>query len=155
MDYESHKKVYDITDRAYRIQSKMQVLSHLVDPHHDMPNSLQSVLGKIYRYEGSTQRDIARIYQIDYKNVIRYISDLEHRGLVKKELLDAKRKGIYLTDKGREVIEFLLEARRDIMEAVLRMVSDEDLEITKRTLDLMIDQVASKVKALEDEMEGK
>lgn len=145
MDYEKHKKFYDITDRAGRILSKFNQFSHHIDPDHNMPNSLQSTLGKIYRYEGSTQREIASIYQKDYQNTIRYITDLEKRGLVMKKSIDARRKGIWLTEKGAEINNRLMEARGKVVEAAMAEISDEEFAIAKSTLERMIEAVSREI----------
>ena len=88
--YEHHKKVYDITDNAALILSEFSKIPKLIDPEFNIPNSLQAILGKIYRYEGKTQSEIAKIYKSDYQNTVRYISELEHRGLVYKVDIDNK-----------------------------------------------------------------
>ena len=151
MDYEAHKKFYDITDRSARISAKLKMLSHHIDPEYNMPNSLQSMLGKVYRYEGATQRDLSKTYQADYQNTIRYISELERRGLVRKERLDARRKGIYLTELGKALNTKLMDGKGKIVEAALGEISDEDLAITKKTLDRMIEKVVAQIDQYESE----
>lgn len=132
--FEDHKKVYDITDNAALILSEFNKISKLIDPDYNIPNSLQAVLGKVYRYEGKTQREIAKIYKSDYQNTIRYISELESRGLIKKENIDHKRKVIYLTSLGKDVNNHFMEARGEFIEQILSQVDEDDLKTTKETL---------------------
>jgi DNA-binding MarR family transcriptional regulator len=132
--YENHKKVYDITDNAALVLSEFNKISKLIDPDYNIPNSLQAILGKVYRYEGKTQSEIAKIYKSDYQNTIRYISELETRGFIRKEAIDNKRKVIYLTALGQEVNNHFMEERGEFIEQVLSQVDEVDLRTTKETL---------------------
>jgi DNA-binding MarR family transcriptional regulator len=148
--YEEHKKIYDITDRAALILSEFSKLSKLIDPEFNIPNSLQATIGKIYRYEGKTQSEIAKIYKADKQNTIRYISELEHRGLIYKVELDNKRKGIYLTEKGKKTNEHFMEARGKFLERALFSIPEENLQITKETLQQLITIIVEYIAELEE-----
>lgn len=148
--YEEHKKIYDITDNAALILSEFNKLSKLIDPEYNIPNSLQDMLGKIYRYEGKTQSEIASIYKIDKQNTVRYISQLKQRGLIYKVDLDNKRKGIYLTEKGKKTNELFMEARGRFLERALSAIPQENLQITKSTLQQLIKIMVEYIRELEE-----
>lgn len=144
--YEHHKRVYDIIDRAHFLRTLMTNYSKVLDEDYRLPNSLQALLGMIYRYEGKTQSELAVIYKRDEKNIIHYVSDLTKRGLVKK-VVDGQRKRLYLTDEGLAVNDKLMKKRGVLIEKIMSLTTDEAFENTKDTLDLIID-------VLTDEMKG-
>lgn len=132
--YEAHKLIYDITDNAALILSEMSRLSRTIDPENTIPNSLQATLGKVYRYEGKTQSEIAKIYKANKQNTVRYITELEKRGLIFKVTLDNKRKGIYLTDEGRRINEHFMITRGEFLDEALSSIPQKELEITRQTM---------------------
>lgn len=132
--YEAHKLIYDITDKAALILSEMSKLSRYIDPENTIPNSLQATLGKVYRYEGSTQSELAKIYKANKQNTIRYISELEKRGLVYKVVLDSKRKGVYLTEEGRRINDHFMKTRGEFLDEALGCIPEEQLDMTRQTL---------------------
>ncbi len=136
--YEDDKMVYDISDRAARLLGEFNKLSKVIDPNSNLPNSLQAILGKVYRYEGKTQRDIASIYQMDYQNTVKYISELQQRRLIHKIDIDSKRKGIYLTKEGHRINDHLMSQRGRIIAEVLEVIPKHKLLDTKETLDDII-----------------
>ncbi len=76
---DEHVVVYDIFDRMASVIQDMNNISYYVKDGWKLPNSMQSVLGKIYRYEGHTVSDISRIYDIDLKNTTKYVRELEKK----------------------------------------------------------------------------
>ncbi|WP_157950090.1 MarR family winged helix-turn-helix transcriptional regulator [Vallitalea okinawensis] len=147
--YENHKLIYDITDKAGLILSEMAKLSRLIDENSDIPNSLQSTLGKIYRYEGKTQSEISKIYNMDKQNTIKYVSELEKRGYIYKVDLDSKRKGIYLTDKGKKINEHFMKTRGAFLDLALAQISPDHLLLTRQTMEQLCDILITYIEGIE------
>ncbi len=77
---DEHVVVYDIFDRMASVIQDMNNISYYVKEWvENFPTQMQSVLGKIYRYEGHTVSDISRIYDIDLKNTTKYVRELEKK----------------------------------------------------------------------------
>lgn len=131
--YEHHKLIYDIIDRAVFVRNQTIRLSKVIDDDYNIPNSLQGVLGMVYRYEGKTQSELSDMYKRDQKNLIKYVSDLEKRGLIVKKDNDNK-KEIYLTDKGRELNDKFMKGRGLMIEHLLESIDNDKLETTRETL---------------------
>jgi len=96
------------------------------------------MLGKIYRYEGKTQSELSKIYNIDYQNTVRSIRELEKRDLIHKIPMDKRRKGIYLSEKGSVINDHFMHERGEFLNVLLREVDDEKLRITKETLEKIL-----------------
>lgn len=131
--YEHHKLIYDIIDRAVFVRNQTIRLSKVIDDDNNIPNSLQGVLGMVYRYEGKTQSELSDMYKRDQKNLIKYVSDLEKRGLIVKKENDNK-KEIYLTEKGRELNDKFMKGRGLMIEHLLESIDNDKLETTRETL---------------------
>lgn len=129
-----HTLFYNILDEALMIDKDMHRLAERIDIYGNIPNSLQSMLGKIYRYEGKTQAEIAAIYHIDIKNTIRYVNELYKRGYVKKVDMDNKRKAIYLTEEGYRVNQHFMIERGKMLDKVLEDIPNEVLQEAGETL---------------------
>jgi len=139
---DEHVVVYDIIDRMANIMQDLNNISNYVEDGWRLPNSLQSVLGKIYRYEGQTVSEISRIYDIDLKNTTRYVSELEKRGLIYKEK-EGKQKILKLTDAGRKLHNTLSAEKGVLLDAIIKEVGTEDVEVTARVVKLMADRTHS------------
>lgn len=131
--YEHHKQVYDIVDQAVQINNEMKRLSKIIDEYNNIPNSLQAMLGMIYRYEGTTQSQLAEIYEVDPKNTIKYVSQLVKRGYIEKKL-DGNKKRLYLTTEGQAVNGYFMKTRGQLIDHLLNNVDPTALAITRNTL---------------------
>lgn len=146
-----HTLIYDIVDEAGMINQQMHRLSEHIDIYGNLPNSLQSMLGKIYRYEGKTQAEIASIYHIDIKNTIRYVNELYKRGYVKKVEVDGKRKEIYLTEEGYKVNQHFMVERGHILDKIMDEIPKETLRQTGQVLSEIRKLIRDYNKIIKDE----
>lgn len=147
---EEHVVVYDIFDRMASIIQDLNNISHYVKDGWKLPNSMQSVLGKVYRYEGQTVSEISRIYDIDLKNTTRYVNELEKRGLIYKEK-QGKQKILKLTDEGRELHRVLSEEKGRLLDEIIASVGIENVEATAETLRLMAEKTHGFYEEVKDE----
>jgi len=134
-----HIKIYDAIDRMATIIQELNNISQYVDDGWRLPNSLQSMLGKIYRYEGKSVSEISKIYDIDLKNTTKYVGELEKRGFLYKEKL-GKRKILYLTDEGRTLHDTLSRGIGVLLDRIVDCVSEEELDTTLEVLGEMMKQ---------------
>jgi len=134
-----HIKIYDAIDRMATIIQELNNISQYVDDGWRLPNSLQSMLGKIYRYEGKSVSEISKIYDIDLKNTTKYVGELEKRGFLYKEKL-GKRKILYLTDEGRTLHDTLSRGKGVLLDRIVDCVSEEELDTTLEVLGEMMKQ---------------
>lgn len=138
--YEHHKKVYNIMDRSHFLRSAMAQFSKVIDDTNSLPNSLQAMLGMIYRYEGKTQSELAEIYQRDEKNLIHYVTDLVKRGYVYK-VQEGQKKKLFLTESGQTINDILMQRRGALIEKILAQIPEENLRITEETLDVILNVI--------------
>jgi len=131
---EEHIQIYDIFDRMANIIQDLNNISQYVESGWQLPNSLQSMLGKIYRYEGQTVSEIARIYNIDLKNTTKYVGELEKRQLVIKEK-QGRQNILLLTDAGRTLHQSLSSEKAVLLERILEEVEVHHLKTSIEVLD--------------------
>lgn len=133
---DEHVIVYDIIDRMANIMQDLNNISNYVKDGWRLPNSLQSVLGKIYRYEGHTVSEISRIYDIDLKNTTRYVSELEKRDLIYKEK-QGKQKILKLTDEGRRLHDVLSAEKGRLLDQIIKDVGIDQIEVAAKVMESM------------------
>jgi len=93
-------------------------------------------LDAIYCNEDICQRDLSKLILKDRSNTGRILNILEKNGFIKREIeTKGKRlvKKIYITDKGKKIIESNHEALRERFSKVLEDVSEEEF-ITLRNI---------------------
>lgn len=66
-------------------------------------------LGIIYQNPGITQYSISSNQNIEKSLVTKYIKNLERKGFIEKRQLSSKSKGLYLTERGIEIANYLKE----------------------------------------------
>ncbi len=131
---EEHVAVYDLFDRMANIIQDLNNISNYVDEGWRLTNALQSMLGKVYRYEGSTVSELARIYDIDLKNTTRYVNDLEKRGLLYKEK-SGRQKILKLTPQGHQLHKVLSDAKGRLLDKIIDAIGTEGVKHTAKHLE--------------------
>lgn len=137
---EPQEKVYDIFDKMYIVSQGMNQITCEVDKTGTLSIALQSMLGKIYRYQPCSATDLARIYSIDQKNTIKYIRELEKRGYVKKETKD-RRKLVSLTEEGQRINHELLTMKGRLLDRIVEEVGEDNIEIVNHVFAQMIEVI--------------
>lgn len=97
------------------------------------------------RHEGEEifPQDLEQRFGLTRSTISRVLALMERKGLIEREPVkrDARLKRIVLTDRARR-IEGLLHANAEGMEAVMRHgLTDDDLAVMRRCLDLMRDNL--------------
>ncbi|WFS61541.1 MarR family transcriptional regulator [Pseudodesulfovibrio thermohalotolerans] len=89
-----------------------------------------------YKIDGLTQGRLCDMLSQEKTGVSRLVAALEKHGLVRREPGDDDRrvKCIYITKKGRELVDFTLDIVLESRAAIVRHVDPEDLAVCKRVL---------------------
>ncbi|MDQ3884844.1 MAG: MarR family transcriptional regulator [Thermoproteota archaeon] len=86
--------------------------------------------------DGMTQKEIANRIGIEAPTIVPMIDKLEEQGILirRPDHNDRRNNLIFLTDKSETKWELIIESVLELEKASRQGVSDEELEITKRTL---------------------
>lgn len=142
--YTHHKAIYDLIDLSVKIRQETLRLSKIVDTTYTLTNAQQGLLGMIYRYEGATVTELSAIYQRDSKNLIKAVTQMEQRGLVKRSLQpQSKRKALYLTEAGKTMNNELMVMRGKLIEHLLMELPRESLEAARQTMEGLLGEMTA------------
>lgn len=123
--------------RAYQIMLS-QLNSALKKAGLDITTGEYLVLRAVYSNEGLQQCEIADMVGKDKASICRCIAGLERRALLRTELVSHKCQRVFLTDKSREVEPKIMEVASLRHQALMNLVSPDDLEIFTRTIEKII-----------------
>ena len=98
------------------------------------------VLVNLWNREGQSQRELAEATHKDKTGITRILHGMERRDLVVRvpDKTDQRNKLIYLTRKGRDFQQALVQYTRKTLEEALAGVSDEETETCKAVLSRVI-----------------
>lgn len=123
--------------RAYQIMLS-QLNSALKKAGLDITTGEYLVLRAVYCKEGLQQCEIADMVGKDKASVCRCIAGLERRALLRTESVSHKCQRVFLTDKSREVEPKIMEVASLRHQALMNLVSPDELEIFTRTIEKII-----------------
>ncbi len=106
------------------------------------------ILLLIIENEGVYQRQICEITLKDRANVARIVEILLQKGLIKK-VTDSNGRRIFKiteTQKGKDLIKQIDPCDMELREFITRGISEEELEITKNTLQKIKNNVINNIK---------
>lgn len=106
------------------------------------------ILLLIIENEGVYQRQICEITLKDRANIARIVEILLQKGLIEKKS-DSNGRRIYkiiATQKGKDLIKVIEPYDMDLREFITRDISQEELDITRRTLEKIKNNVIDNVK---------
>lgn len=106
------------------------------------------ILLLIVENDGVYQRQICEITLKDRANVARLIEILLNKGLIEK-VTDSNGRRIYkihATQKGKDLINKIAPLDRELRNFITRNISSEDLDITRRTLQKIKENVIDNIK---------
>jgi MarR family transcriptional regulator, transcriptional regulator for hemolysin len=90
------------------------------------------------------QKDLAASLVLDGSSVVRLLDALETAGLIERreECADRRAKIITVTNRGLSIIDRVEAASRDVRSATLVGLSDDEIEIATRVLELVCRNLA-------------
>jgi len=104
----------------------------------------------ISRHEGTTQKELSRIMVIDKATTAKAVRKLTELGYVRAVQKEEDRRsyGLYLTDKGREILPEVRSILRGTTEILQEGMEPEEAEKTRRALEHMLENITGKVNDL-------
>jgi DNA-binding MarR family transcriptional regulator len=103
-----------------------------------------SILRFLYHEgEGVSHEEICRKLELNTTTASRALKKLKEAGYVKeiKDKKDNRVKRIFLTDKSRKLGECVEDAKNDLMDVILKGISDKELESFMAVLEKMYDSI--------------
>ncbi len=109
---------------------------NFVESGHDITVEQWRVLVNLWNREGQSQRELAEVTHKDKTGITRILHGMEKRDLVVRvpDQDDQRNNRIYLTRKGREVQQDLVQWTRKTLDEALSGISEEDVEACKDML---------------------
>ncbi len=106
------------------------------------------ILLLIIENEGVYQRQMCEITLKDRANVARIVKILLQKGLIQKKIHSNGRRiyKIIATQKGKDIIKLIEKSDIELRKFITRDISDEELEITKRTLEKIKANIIDNIK---------
>jgi MarR family transcriptional regulator for hemolysin len=106
--------------------------------------------------DGMTQKEIANRIGIEAPTIVPIIDKLEEQGIVirKPDHNDRRNNMIFLTRKSEAKWELIIECALELEKASRQGLSEEELQITKRTLRKIAQNVAALYLKSSDQIEG-
>jgi DNA-binding MarR family transcriptional regulator len=106
------------------------------------------VLFRLREQEGLSQVDLAEVLELQPISLVRLLDRLVEHGLLERrhDPKDRRANRLFLTERGRQLVDELDSLRDDIATDVLRDVSDEAVETSLETLR----EIKERIKGLSD-----
>lgn len=82
----------------------------------------------IYENQGVTQYEIAKIMEVTKNLVIKHISNLEEKNIIRKENIGDYKKGIFLTKQGLSIVEGFAENLEFLGDVMFQNLTTEEIE---------------------------
>ena len=114
-----------------RIRASSNMIKRSGKPHGILPQGYGRILAYISDNDGLTQSELADLLDIRPQSLTRALSDLEDRGMVRRERSKTDRRiiSLYITDKGTEAHEQIDEIRSRRAESLFSCYTEEEKEM--------------------------
>src|SRR4051812_19224628 len=103
------------------------------------------VLVRLWEEDGRTQTELGESTYRDRPTMSRILDGMERRGLVARKPHEGNPRAfrVHLTARGRELRKALVPAARGLVRQQLRGIAEEDLKITRATLQRMFENLTT------------
>lgn len=98
------------------------------------------ILRVLYTRDGLQQCEISEVVGKDKGAVSRCIRNMERRGLVRTETVSHKCVKVYLAEAGRKIEWPVMNVARQRHEALLRLLTHDEITVLHRALKIIIEQ---------------
>lgn len=101
------------------------------------------ILVILWEKEGITQKEIAERLDKDQTNIARMLFKLEKKGFIYRVIHETDRRSlrVYLTPKGREIKDDILDPSIEAYKNTIKGLSEEEVETFRRILAVMYNNV--------------
>lgn len=115
---------------------------------HEITPEQWSVLYRLSQQDGINQKEIARRSAKDQPTITRILHMLEKKGLVTKQMSPTDRRAfcIYLTNKGRSLLEKIIPIEKQVIAEVQSGLDDEQQAQFRKFLIHIIENITDKEK---------
>lgn len=115
------------------------IAKSIIDGGNELSMEYYFLLNILYDKDNVIQHDLASLMHKDKSAVLRQIDVLEKQKLVVRipDSEDRRKKTIVLTKDGMKTVEKLRKIEADILNSLLKDVSEKDLKIFESVLDKM------------------
>ena len=137
---DTRKEWISLINETESVYNKARIKLQLSDSAND-------ILYAIYEFgEGCTQADICKMSWASRQTVNSSIRKLEKDGILTLSHIDGKKKAIYLTDKGKALMQIsvtsLVSAENAALSTLTEAEQDELIRLTRKYLDGLNTQVS-------------
>lgn len=124
-----------LTSRAHSIFNRM-LLKNFKEVDHPITTEQYGILVRLWDSDGKSQQNICDSTGKDKPSITRIIDNLEKSGFVKRECCpnDRRKNLIYLTDKGKELMDLSTEIGLRTLDELLTGIPQDQIELTKSVL---------------------
>ncbi|WP_312793817.1 MarR family winged helix-turn-helix transcriptional regulator [Tianweitania sp.] len=126
------------------VTRKMRTLYDARLKAQDLTLSRSRLLFYLSGREGTTQKELAKLMEVEQPSMVTLIDAMEKNGFIRRVALssDRRSKGIFLTDRAREQTAKLMRLTDDFNELVLAGIGDDELSVVSRVLQRMSDNIS-------------
>jgi len=130
-----NQNVIELYNMLNRLSKQMHRFSHRAEHKRGLFFGQSKLLQLIAKNEGVIQRDLAEQMDMRPSSMTEALGRLEQLNLIlrKRDEKDQRIMHIYLTNKGREIVEDAIKSEEEFMKkftnVVLREISEEEIEI--------------------------
>jgi DNA-binding MarR family transcriptional regulator len=105
----------------------------------EIPAEAFGILMITHFHQGIIQQDIAEMAKKDKSAVLRQIDVLENKGLVQRQAdeHDRRKNLIFITDKGKEIVQTIVDKEHELLLLLLQGVTEQELEIFNKVLTVL------------------
>ncbi|WP_244556872.1 MarR family winged helix-turn-helix transcriptional regulator [Fulvimarina manganoxydans] len=101
------------------------------------------IIGRLYIYEGCSQRDLGKAMNLDAMVVSRQVDRLVELDLLERRMSETDRRArrLYLTNRAIALRDDLYKKSMDVMEMALKSAAEDDIQRFKAVLVSFVDNL--------------
>lgn len=132
---DSHKIINDVLVHLFNEILQLEEEAVITDEYKDISNNDMHIIEAVGLY-GNNMSTIAAKLNITVGSLTTSMNSLVKKGYTRRERSEKDRRVvyIYLTDKGRRAYDHHAEFHRQMAEAAMRELSEEEIQILARSL---------------------
>lgn len=133
-----------LTNRVARLIVKHAEL-HMIDVSGNVPASCIGIMAELWSKDGISQKELGVSLIKNKSSVNKMLVSLEDAGMIiKKDNPEDKRgKLIFITQKGRELQNYVERKSNEMEEEILKDCTKEEIKITKKVLAELYEKLRS------------
>ena len=115
---------------------RLELRSRFAQLGHKISAEEWAILNRLWEQDGLSQNEIARLTIKDKTTASRLLANMEKKYLIHRKTgkQDSRIKEIWLSTKGRQLKSKLIPVVLELLKDVTDSISEEDINITKHTL---------------------